>query len=95
MLFHIDIHTLFHIGTGREVFLQRFHLCIRSIFIQNKHTVIKLDLAVLEQHDIHDGIPESKAHQKKRHTAADSENRHEKTLFITEKVPHRGFPAEA
>lgn len=92
---HVDFLLVCHMGIGAHRLFQLLNFFRRSIVFFNDHAVIQLNFLVLEHCHIHNGIPQTKAHQQQGHTAANTKNRHQKPLFVPEQIAHRRFPAEA
>ena len=69
-------------------------LLICHAFFQDDIAVIKLNLPILDIHDRENRVLQPKSHQHQRHAAANSENRHKQTLFISHQISHAGFPGK-
>ena len=69
-----------------------FPLLIGGTLIEDDIAVIILNLLILKDSDIKDGVLKPESHEKERHGAAYPEDGHKETLLVAHKVAHRSLP---
>ena len=78
-----------------------FHIILVLFSFQGNSFIINRQVGIIGPYflklliyNVHDGVPEAKAYQKQRHTAADTEYGHKEPLFIAEQVTAGCLPGE-
>ena len=92
-----ELHTgiVIDLAVSVQEFQKILFLAVCGILIIDHHGIIVLDLVILENCNIHNGIIKSESYKHQSHASCNSENGHKKTLFITEKISHGRFPGKA
>ena len=78
-----------------HIFKQLFMFFLCSIAVLNHHSVIMLQLPVLNSGNITNGILKPKTNQHQSHASCNSKDCHDQTLLVTEKISDCGLPGKA
>ena len=87
-LFHGYFCKRFHTSVIGKLLFQFVLPALICICIQNNHAIVNLNILILQNCHIHNGITQSESNQQKSHTAADSDNCHEESFLITEQIAY-------
>ena len=84
-----------HVLIAPDKICQFFSLLFRRITVLYDHSIIMLQIPILNGSNITDGILDSKSYQHQPHTACNSKYSHNQTFFITEQIADSRFPGKA